>query len=372
MRIAIVHDWLVVSGGAEKVTRELLRAFPTADLFALMDKLSATDRAFILDGRRASTTFVQHLPFVRTHYRWYLPFFPRAIEGLDLSAHDLIISASYAVAKGVRKRPDAVHVCYLHTPMRYAWVDPEGYLQDHGMAGIQGRFVRRQLERLRAWDLRSNAGVDRFVANGKNVAERVERHYGRTADVLLPPVDDALFMLSEGERSHFIAAARLVPYKRMDRIIEAFRSLPEQTLLVCGDGPEREHLMRSAPLNVRVLGHVEHARFAQLLSTSKALVCAADEDLGLTPLEAQACGTPVIALRKGGYLESVQEGISGIFFEEASPEGIASGIRHFLRNGVQRSSVELREGVRPFFAGHFRSRMQYIVEEALEHHHART
>jgi glycosyltransferase involved in cell wall biosynthesis len=367
MRTAIVHDWLVTSGGAEKVTRELLRAFPNADLFALLDRLDDVDRAFLLNGRRARTTFIQHLPFAKQHYRWYLPLFPHAIELLDLSAYDLIVSASYAVAKGVRKRIGATHLCYIHTPMRYAWVNEDGYLADHGMHGLKRRLVRGQLARLRRWDLRTNAGVDRFVANGHNVADRVWRHYGRESDVVLPPVDDALFPLGTGPRTHFLAAARLVPYKRMDRIIAAFRDLPDAQLIVCGDGPERERLAQDLPPNVQLLGHVPQTRFLELLQSAQALICAADEDLGLTPMEAQACGTPVIALRKGGYLETVVEGESGVFFNEPTSAAIAAAVRTFQQEGVHRAPTALHEGMRPYFAERFRARMRGIAEETLHH-----
>ncbi len=361
MRIAIVHDWLLVSGGAEKVTRELVRAFPSADVFALVDHLNTADRDFILGGRKTRTTFIQRLPFARTHHRWYLPLFPRAIEQLDLSAYDLVISSSYAVAKGVRKRPGAFHLCYLHTPMRYAWVDPDGYLRDHGLRGLPAALVRRQLARLRAWDLRSNRGVDRFVANSANVAARVQRYYDRTADVLLPPVDGALFHPAPLERRHFLVACRLVPYKRTEHIIEAFRSLPDERLIICGDGPERRRLSHDLPGNVELVGHVTEERLVRYMQEAHALIVTAEEDLGLTPMEAQACGTPVIALRSGGYLETVVDGASGTFFTEATPAAIRVAIAHHRTTGVSRSPEALRAAMGPYFAEHFRARIRALA-----------
>lgn len=357
MRVAIVHDWLVVSGGAEKVTRELVRTFPDADVFALVDHLNPEDRSFVLGGRHTRTTFIQHLPFSRTHHRWYLPLFPRAIEGLDLSAYDLVISSSYAVAKGVRKRPGARHVCYIHTPMRYAWVDPEGYLADHGMHGVQAHIVRHFLRRLRNWDLRSNAGVDRFIANSAHVAGRVRRFYDRDADMLLPPVDDAIFFPAPTPRTHFLAAARLVPYKRMDKIMAAFRSLPAERLIICGDGPELDRLRKDAPVNVELPGHVDGHRLVELMRGAHALICAAHEDLGLTPMEAQACGTPVIALRAGGYLETVVDHESGLFFARAEAAEIQAAVQRFRSQGVRRDAAALHAGMRSFTAPHFRERM---------------
>ena len=366
MRVAFVHDWLVLSGGAEKVTREILRTFD-ADVFALIDFLDDHDREFILHGKRARTSFIQKLPWARMHYRNYLPLFPAAIERLDLSAYDVILSASYAVAKGVRVLPHQVHVCYIHTPMRYAWVNESGYLKDHALeAGPKAWLVKNVLDQLRTWDLSSIGSVDRFIANSANVAERVRTIYGRDADVLLPPVDTDLFTLNTGARSHYLTASRLVPYKRVDRIIDAFRELPDKQLIICGDGPDRDRLMRNAPPNVQFTGHVEQARFVALLQKSKALITAADEDLGLTPLEAQACGTPTIALRKGGYLETVSDGVSGVFFDQDLPKEIAAAVLRFEQNGIQRSAAELRAGMMPYSSKHFRERYASMVNETVQ------
>ena len=365
MRVAVVHDWLVVSGGAEKVTRELLRTYD-ADLFALVDFLDDTDRTFITGGRHARTSFIQRLPFARRHFRNYLPLFPMAMERLDLGGYDLIVSASYAVAKGVRKRPGQKHVCYIHTPMRWAWVKEEEYLRDHRVTGPKAALLRWQLDRLRRWDLRTNAGVDRFVANSANVADRVKRHYGREADVLLPPVDLDLFPLHTGPREQFITASRLVPYKHTDRIVEAFRSLPDQRLVVTGDGPELERLRRSAPANVRFTGHVGQQELVHLLQRARALIVAADEDLGLTPLEAQACGTPVIALRKGGYLETVPGGLGCRFFNEAMPDAIGAAVRSFLEQDVPAQATQLRDRITPFSSERFRERFRQLCEATLQ------
>ena len=366
MRVALVHDWLVVSGGAEKVTRELLKLYD-CDVFALVDHLNPEDRAFILNGKHAHTSLVQHLPFSATQFRYYLPFFPMAMERLDLSAYDLIISASYAVAKGVRRLKGQTHVCYNHTPMRYAWVNEQDYLDDHRMHGLRRWFVRRQLKKLREWDLRSNIGVDRFIANSQNVADRVKKYYGREADVVLPPVDPAIFISGHGPRTFHLAAGRMVPYKRIDRIVQAFASLPEQQLLVAGDGPERARWERDAPANVIFTGHLDQQRLVELMQQARSMICAADEDLGLTPLEAQACGTPVIALRKGGYLETVRNGVNGIFFDEASPATIANAVRRFEAEGVTTCAEELREGVRPYFSDRFREKVKSIIEDTLSH-----
>jgi len=367
MRIALVHDWLLVNGGAEKVTSELLNLFD-ADVFSLVDFLNEEDRSEILHGKHAHTSFIQHLPGAKKHYRNYLPFFPKAIERFDLSAYDLIISSSYAVAKGVRKKHHQVHVCYIHTPMRYAWVHEASYIEDHQLTGLKATAVRIVLDRLRRWDHANSAYVDRFIANSHNVADRVHRIYGRDADVVLPPVDGDLFRIAEGPRTHYLAAARLVPYKKIHEIVRAFALMPDQRLIVCGDGPDRERLEQLATPNVTVIGHASGAELVRLMQTAKALIVAADEDLGLTPMEAQACGTPVIALRKGGYLETVLDGETGVFFESPSPAAIAAAVAQFATHGVRYSATEIRAHMAQYFSTSFRARIKAIVEDELARH----
>lgn len=364
MRVALVHDWLVVNAGAEKVTKAL-RELYDADVFAVVDFLGDADRQELLGGRRARTSFIQQLPFARRIFRWYLPLFPKAIEGLDLGGYDLIISSSYAVAKGVRKRPGQVHVCYLHTPMRYAWVKEDEYLRDHGLRGPLAALVRWRLARLRAWDLRSNAGVDTFIANSRNVAERVLRCYGRSAEVVHPPVDSERFPLCTGPRAGYVVASRAVPYKRIDRIIEAFAGMPDRRLDILGDGPERARLQAMAPPNVRFHGHVRPDELAAYLGGARALVVAADEDMGLTPVESLACGTPVVALGRGGYLESVRDGVNGIHFPEPTPAAIRDAVERLEAHAWDPGS--LRATAAPFFLDAFRAEVSRIVASAMAH-----
>ena len=373
MRVAVVHDWLTESGGAEKVTRELVDLFD-ADVFALVDFLSPDDRAELLHGKRATTSFIQRLPFARRKFRWYLPLFPWAIERLDLRGYDLIISSSYAVAKGVRKHPGQKHACYIHTPMRYAWVDEERYLRDHGVRSWKARTLKSVLGRLRKWDRANSAHVDRFIANSRNVAERVQRIYGRDADVVLPPIDPDAFTLHTGERSGYLTVSRLVPYKRIDRIIDAFRDLPALTLTVVGDGPDAERLRSLAGPNVRFTGHLPQADLVERMQRSSALICAANEDLGLTVIEAQACGTPVITLRAGGYLETVDEANGSSFFNTDEPGAIREAIlRHAEAEQRQAprttdlSAERLRISMTPFFLDRFRARIEAIILETMGH-----
>ncbi len=364
MRVAVVHDWLSECGGAEKVTCELIRLFD-ADVFALVDFLDEQDRRVILHGKHARTSFIQRLPFARKKFRWYLPFFPSAIERLDLSGYDLILSSSYAVAKGVRKRSGQKHICYIHTPMRWAWVDEDGYLRDHGMRSWKAWILKRLLRRMREWDLANSSGVDHFIANSRNVAERVRRIYGRDAEMVLPPVDVDTFTLSHGPRDGYLVASRLVPYKRIDHIIEAFRELPQFTLTIAGDGPEGARLHAMAGANTRFTGQVSQPDLVALMQGSTALICAAHEDLGLTVLEAQACGTPVVALRAGGYLETVDEPNGGSFFDRDDPSTIREAVITHARNTTAASPERLREGMMAFSRERFGEQIRAIVQTVM-------
>lgn len=366
MRVAVVHDWLAEIGGAEKVTRELIDLFD-ADVFALVDFLSPEDRNFVLHGKHARTSFIQQMPFARKRFRWYLPFFPVAIERLDLRGFDLIVSSSYAVAKGVRKQPGQKHVCYIHTPMRFAWVDEDGYFQDHGVQGIKARLLRWVMKRLRHWDKASSETVDRFIANSENVASRVRKFYGRDAAVLLPPVDPEVFSLHEGPRSGYLVAARLVPYKRIDRIIEAFNQLPELRLTIAGDGPDLGRLRSMAGPTISFAGHLQQPDLVIAMQRSSALVCAAHEDLGLTVMEAQACGTPVIALKAGGYLETVDELHGSRFFPDTEPLCIREAVLRHETAKPDLAPLRLRHTMSPFFRDQFRERFQTLVLQVMNH-----
>jgi glycosyltransferase involved in cell wall biosynthesis len=366
MRVAVVHDWLSESGGAEKVTRELVRLYD-ADVFALVDFLKEEDRTTILQGRHATTSFIQRMPFARSAFRSYLPLFPAAIQSLDLDRYDLIISSSYAFAKGVRKRPGQRHVCYIHTPMRWAWVNEEGYLRDHHVRSWKAWILKRLLRRLRRWDLTTNQHVDLFIANSRNVAGRVNNIYHRDAEVVLPPLDVDAFTLKSGARAGYLAVSRLVPYKRTDRIIEAFRGQEALRLTIVGNGPEAERLRALAPANVTFAGEVPQSRLIDLMQSAKALVCAANEDLGLTVLEAQACGTPVIALRAGGYLETVDALNGGAFFESDDPASIREAVLRHEQGALSWSPERLREGMMRFSTECFREQIAALVQVVIRH-----
>lgn len=331
-RIAVVHDWLDTWGGGENVLAEILRAYPAADLFALVDFMPPALRAR-LDGRHARTTFLQRIPGARRRFRLLLPLFPRAIESLDLSAYDLILSSSHAVAKGVRTHARQLHVCYCHTPMRYAWDMRDQYLGQRGLAtGLRGIAVNRVLDRLRDWDRATSARVTHFIANSAFVRQRIERCYGRTATVIHPPVDTTAFTPRVPElplpaRDYYVTASRWVPYKRLDLIVDAFRALPQLRLVVAGDGPDLPPVRANAPANVEFVGQAARERLRELMGGARAFVFAALEDFGIVPVEAQACGTPVLAFGEGGARETVVDGVTGRYFERQSAAAIADAVR---------------------------------------------
>jgi len=335
MRVAIVHDWLYTIGGAERVLKGMLRCFPNAELFCLFDHLSAADRARI-GFTKARTSFLQRLPCVRRNHRIFLPLMPLAIEQLDLRGFDVVISSSYAVAKGVITGPDQLHISYVHSPMRYAWDLQEDYLEESRLTrGMFGWLSRIMLHGIRVWDVRTAHGVDAYIANSRYVARRIRKLYGAEATLIHPPVrvPDEVAMVEKG--NFFLSASRLVSYKNVRALIEAFVHLPEHKLVVVGAGPDYEKLKALAGPNVRMLGYVDDATLAQLMAQARAFLFAAREDFGITPLEAQAQGTPVIALGRGGSRETVvSDGAAptGVFFDAPTPEAVAWAVRRFIES----------------------------------------
>jgi glycosyltransferase involved in cell wall biosynthesis len=366
-RVAIVHDWLLVFGGAEQVLASLLRVFPDADLFSIVDFLGVDDRDR-LGGRLARTSFVQHLPFAKRRYRYYLPLMPLAVEQFDLSGYDVVVSSSYAVAKGVLTGPDQLHVSYVHSPMRYAWDLQHQYLDETGAgAGPRGWVVRALLHRMRLWDQASGNRPDLLVANSKYIARRIEKAYRRPAEVVYPPVDVDAFTLGTTKDDYYLTASRLVPYKRIDLIVEAFAARPDRRLIVVGDGPERPKIERLATSNVTILGHRPTPELRHLLQRARAFVFAAEEDFGIVPVEAQACGTPVIAYGKGGALETVDAtsaNPTGVLFPAQTVAALNEAVDRFESLGAVFDPAAIRQHASRFSTTRFEARMRDLVEEA--------
>ncbi|GGL77371.1 glycosyltransferase [Wenxinia marina] len=337
MKIAIVHYWLVGMRGGEKVVEQIATLFPDADIFTHVcdrDRISDT-----LRRHRIVETSIARLPGARRHYPKYLGFMPRALEELDLRAYDLVISSESGPAKGVITRPDAVHVCYVHSPMRYLWDMSPDYAAGFGGAG---RVVFAHVaHRLRQWDVTSAQRVDHLVANSRFVARRIEKFWRRASTVIHPPVDlDAFRPTADPDRAGYLFVSELVPYKRADLAIDAFRQLRDRRLVIVGDGPDLSRLRAAASANVSFRGRVGAEELTQLYQNCRALIFPAEEDFGIVPLEAMACGRPVIAYGRGGALDSVREGETGTFFDAQTPDSLVGAVRRFEADLEARLSVE--------------------------------
>lgn len=371
MKVAVVHDWLVTHGGAEVVLEQLLALFPAAHLYAMVDHVPAEERSF-LGTHVPRTSPLQHAPFSRRRYRAYLPLMPLLVEQFDLSEYDLVVSSSYAVAKGVITRPDALHVSYCHSPMRYAWDLQHQYLRESGLdRGLRGWAARYMLHRMRLWDRRSSDGVDVFVANSRHVARRIRKCYRRDAVVVHPPVDIVGFTPgpAAAREDRYVTVSRLVPYKRVDLLVESFASTPQRRLVIIGDGPDLRRLRATAPPNVELLGRQPHAVVAGHLQRARAFVFAAEEDFGIVMLEAQACGTPVVAYGRGGALEAVCGGDgdspTGLFFPEQTVGAIHDALWRFEADPERFTVEACRANAERFGAVRFRAEMTRVIDDAV-------
>lgn len=337
-RVAVVHEWLYTFAGAEKVLEAILSIFPKADIFSLIDFLPEGQRGF-LGGRKVRTSFLQKMPLIRKKHQYYLPIMPLAMERFDLSAYDVIISSSYAVAKGVLTGPNQLHLCYCHSPVRYAWDLQHQYLDqwrlNHGVRGLAATAI---LHKLRIWDHVTSNGVDRFFANSQFISRRIWKTYHRNSTVIYPPVDTEHFTAGATRRDHYVTVSRMVGYKRVDILVEAFKHLPDRQLIVVGGGEELPRLKEMATPNVVFLGRAPDAQLKQVVQEARAFLFAAEEDFGISPVEAQACGIPVIGFGRGGVLESVrgvwagefpQRNSTGVFFPYQTAESVLEAIQFF-------------------------------------------
>lgn len=329
MRSAIIHDWLISGvGGGEKVLQSIHQLFPSP-IYTLVQNAERLKGTYFQD-LKIHSSFIQRLPAARTKYKSYLPFFPLAIEQFDLTSYDLVISSSHCAAKGVITSPDQLHICYCHTPMRYAWDLMHEYLKESKLdRGIKGAMAKVFLHYLRGWDVHSARRVDYFIANSQYVARRIEKFYGRESKVIYPPVDLSFYQEVRAKDNYYVTASRFVPYKRIDLIVEAFSKMPDKKLVVIGDGPEWKKVKEKAAANIELLGYQSDEILRGLLQRAKAFVFAAVEDFGILPVEAMACGTPVIAFGKGGIRETVVSGETGVFYNEQSVPSLIDAVNEF-------------------------------------------
>lgn len=375
MKVAIIHEWLAGSGysGAEKALEQMLNVFPQADLFCTVDFLDEQERSF-LKGRKTNTSFIQKLPFAKKLYRHYLIFAPLAIEQFDLSEYDLIISSHHAVAKGVITGPDQLHISYIYSPVRYAWDMQHQYLKTAGIEkGIKSWFVRYVLHRIRIWDVRTANGVDHYIAISNFISKRVKKFYGRDSKVIYPPVDTEKFKYQEKKENYYLTASRLVPYKRIDLIVESFTKLPDKKLIVIGKGPELEKIQQLAKghKNITVLGYQPDEVLQKHMQNAKAFIFMAKEDFGIIPLEAQACGTPVIAFGQGGVLETIMPvGLSdkptGILFDEQNSSSLVEAINRFENCEYKIAPINCKKNALKYSIDTFKNNFQTYIELKFE------
>lgn len=367
--VALVHEWLTAIAGSERVLEEFCGLYPRADLFAVYADPKVVAATPFLRDHKLTTSFIQKLPDSARRFRSYLPIMPLAVEQFDLSAYEVVLSSNHAVAKGVLTGPDQLHISYVHSPLRYAWDLQHQYLREAGLTdGLKGWIAKAILHQMRIWDYRTAAGVDYFIANSRFIARRIRKVYGRRADVIYPPVDVDAFKLGGQRDDFYLAASRLVPYKRMDLIVEAFSAMPQKQLVVIGDGPELEKVKRKAGRNVEILGYQPFQVLQDLMRRARAFVFAGEEDFGITVVEAQACGTPVIAFGKGGALETVIGAGShakptGVFFPSQTVWSLIEGVNAFERQADLFQPEHCRQNALRFSRERFRREIASYIEE---------
>ncbi len=357
IKIAIVHDWLVTNAGAEKVLKEIVKLYPDADIYALVDFLSMEDREKILSAKSVKTSFIQRLPFAKKHFRNYLPLFPKAVESFDFGRYDLVISSSWAFAKGVRAKN---HICYCHTPIRYAWDLYEEYISQVG--GPKKLLVSAVLKRIRRWD-RKNL-PNRFIANSTEVAKRIKRIYGKPSSVVHPPVDTEKFALFEDKEDYYVTMSRLVPYKKTKIIVEAFNQMPDKRLVVIGDGEELKAIEAVAKENIQIVGYQDDENALKFMQRAKAFLYAAFEDFGIVMAEALSCGTPVIAYGRGGACDIVEDGKNGILYKNQDSKDIIEAVKRFEKMSF--SPKEVRLSGERFDKERFKREFKREVDEFIE------
>jgi len=356
MRVALVHDWLTGFRGGEKVLEVLCELFPGATLFTLVHVVGTTSPT--IESLPIRTAFTQKLPGVKKLYRWYLPIHPWAIETLDLSDFDVVVSSSHCVAKGAIPTEGALHISYCHTPMRYVW----DRFEDYFGSGMRAKLLYGPIaSRLRAWDRRSASRVDHFIANSNYVAERIEAYYDRRVDAVVPPPVDTEFYtpLPDGPDDYFLIVSALVPYKRVDLAIDAFRSRSDK-LVVVGAGPSAARLRTGAPANVEFRGWVSDEELRSLYQRCRACLLPGVEDFGIVPLEAQAAGAPVVAFGHGGALDTVRDGETGVFFHEHTPEALSHAIDKV--SSLRLNKKLLRDWALGFSRETFQTRMKEFID----------
>ena len=372
MKVALIHEWLTTYAGSDKVLKEMATIFPEADIFCLINFLSDKDKGNFHE-RSITPSFLQRVPFSKKYYTYMLPLMPIAIEQHDLSEYDVIISNCHAVAKGVITKQDQLHICYCYTPMRYAWDLQTQYLNGSGFGPIRKALARYFLHRIRVWDRGTSDGVDHFVACSKYIAGRIRKTYGRNSTVIYPNVDvDHYSPVDVPREDFYVTASRMVPYKQMHLIVEAFTRMPDKKLIVIGDGPKYKYARSIATANIEVLGYQPNEVLLDHLRRCRAFIFASEEDFGIAPLEAQACGAPVIAFGRGGARETVIDGVTGLHFHEQTTESIIDAVARFEEVGEGYDRQTIRAHAETFSTAVFRESFGRYVEDRWAEHRGRS
>jgi glycosyltransferase involved in cell wall biosynthesis len=359
MKTAIIHDWLTNMGGAERIIRLFHTNFPDAPIYTIVFNQDNMPDDF--KNMNIKTSFIQKLPLGINRYRDYLPLMPKAVESWDLSEYDLVLSSSTSCAKGVKTCEHTTHICYCNTPMRYAWDMYDEYIQDKNL--ISRKIISLIMKYIRKWDYNNSQRVDYFIANSQNVQERIKRIYNRDSEVIHPPVDSDYFNIDFQieKKDYYLIVSRLVPYKKVDIAINACNKLGRE-LIIIGDGPEQSKYSKLAKDNIKLLGRLSDEKIKQYYQGAKAFLFCGEEDFGITPLEAQACGTPVIAYAKGGALETVLENKTGLFFKEQTVESLSNAITDFEERSNQFNKEKIRQHAETFNKERFINEINYFIK----------
>lgn len=366
MKKALIHDWFSVYAGAEKCVESFTNIWDDFEVYSLIDYLKEEDRDIILKGKQSHTSFIQRLPKSKNKYRSYLPFFPLAIEQFDLTQYDVILSSSHAVAKGVLTHSNQLHISYVHTPIRYAWDLYHQYLRESGLdKGLKGKLAKYFLHKIRLWDISTINRVDHYIANSHYIAKRIKKVYGKESTVIYPPVDVKKFELYEQKEDFYLTASRMVPYKKIDLIVESF-SQTDKKLIIIGTGPDMKKIQAKATPNIMFLGFTSDKVLLQYMQRAKAFVFAAEEDFGIVPVEAQACGTPVICLGKGGTKETVIDGVTGVYFEEQTIKSLLHAIEKFETLDNHFTPKKIRKHALKFSKERFEKEIEAFVHTKYE------
>lgn len=360
MKLALVHDYLNQLGGAERVVGTLHEIFPEAPLYTSI--FDARKMPQIFQEMEIRPSFMQYFPWVSALFRYYLLFYPLAFESFDLSEYEVILSSSSAWAKGIRKNENQLHICYCHNPMRFVWRYPD-YIKWEPVPELIKQFLPWLLEPIKRWDLQTAQKVDYFIANSRTVAERIRKIYQRESVIINPPVDCSFFKPSDQDQDYFLVVSRLSPYKRIDLAVEAFKRM-DLPLKIIGEGPARKKLEAAAGENIEFLGKIGDAELRQRLAGCRALVFPGEEDFGIVPLEAMACGRPVIAFNGGGAQETISDGENGVFFESQTADSLMRAVEKFQFMVFNKTSI--REHALKFDKEIFKLKIKEFVTERLK------